>query len=135
MSSMKIKKRLRKVLLNILVVLSLGAFYYMIDYVGLGFPCVFHKITGLYCPGCGVTRMFKFLLKLDFESAYKSNRLIFIFLPIWIVLFSVRSVKYILYDEKIVSRSVNIILNIMILTSIIFSILRNIPCFYFLRPI
>ncbi len=25
-------------------------------------PCVFHKVTGLYCPGCGGTRAVTFLL-------------------------------------------------------------------------
>lgn len=29
----------------------------------LRFPCIFHEITGLYCPGCGGTRAVKALLK------------------------------------------------------------------------
>lgn len=133
---MKIKKRLKKVLLNFSVVLSFGLIYYMINSCfGIGFPCAFHELTGLYCPGCGVTRMFKYLLQLDFESAYKSNRFIFICLPFLVPLFTIRIVKYILYDEKIISKSVNVILNILIIIAIIFSILRNISYFYFLRPL
>ena len=29
-------------------------------------PCIFHKLTGLYCPGCGGTRAVAFLLHGDF---------------------------------------------------------------------
>ena len=29
-------------------------------------PCIFHKLTGLYCPGCGGTRAVVFLLHGDF---------------------------------------------------------------------
>ena len=32
-------------------------------------PCMFHQITGLYCPGCGVSRMCLALFRLDFVSA------------------------------------------------------------------
>lgn len=28
-------------------------------------PCIFHKLTGLYCPGCGGTRALYWLLKGD----------------------------------------------------------------------
>lgn len=41
----------------------------MIDAVmklfGQGLPCLFHLLTGLYCPGCGGTRATRFLLHLE----------------------------------------------------------------------
>lgn len=29
---------------------------------GRGFPCLFHQVTGFYCPGCGGTRAVRYLL-------------------------------------------------------------------------
>ena len=46
----------------------------------LNITCVFFKIFGIPCPGCGMTRAFLSLLKLDFYSAAKYNILIF-FMP------------------------------------------------------
>lgn len=31
-------------------------------YIRQGLPCLFHLITGFYCPGCGGTRAVKYLL-------------------------------------------------------------------------
>lgn len=64
-----------------LVLLLVG--YFAIVYTAMHYfdiTCVFLKIFGLPCPGCGMTRAALSLLKLDFYSAAKYNILIF-FMP------------------------------------------------------
>ena len=52
-------------------------------YVGLrdpargGFlPCPFHAITGLWCPGCGMTRALHHLVRGDMAAAFSANLLL-----------------------------------------------------------
>lgn len=44
-------------------------------------PCVFHRLTGLYCPGCGSTRCFYHLVHLNVWEAWRSNPLTVLVLP------------------------------------------------------
>ena len=47
-------------------------------------PCIWHAIFGIHCPACGITNAFTHLLRLDILSAYNSNWMIFLVLPIGI---------------------------------------------------
>lgn len=51
--------------------------------------CVFHRLTGLYCSGCGATRALYFLLHGQWLQALRSHLLLVMALP-WIVVFSLR---------------------------------------------
>lgn len=44
--------------------------------IGLGLPCVFHSLTGLYCPGCGGTRAVRALLKGDLWMSFQYHPLV-----------------------------------------------------------
>lgn len=47
------------------------------------FPgCVFLKLTGLKCPGCGSQRAVHSLLHLDFAAAFRYNALLVVSLPV-----------------------------------------------------
>lgn len=43
--------------------------------------CVFYRLTGLYCPGCGTARGLHALLHMDIASAFSYNPLMVVFLP------------------------------------------------------
>lgn len=47
-------------------------FVWVIEWIkdGRGFPCLFHLLTGLYCPGCGGTRAIWALLRGDVLKSF-----------------------------------------------------------------
>jgi hypothetical protein len=58
-------------------VVGLGTHVYLHDPArgGAFLPCPFHRITGLWCPGCGMTRAFHHLLHGDVGGALGLNLL------------------------------------------------------------
>lgn len=100
----------------------------------LRIPCVFHELTGLYCSGCGVTRMCLALIELDFKMAFYSNRALFICLPIGLILGIQLLVQYVKVGNFKLSLRQTRGLWAIIIFLVIFGVLRNIPSFYYLRP-
>jgi len=69
------KKRLLKFSTAAIILVAAGILYYLIvSFTGFAIPCVFRKITGLYCPGCGVTGMLTHIVRLDFKGAFECNQ-------------------------------------------------------------
>ena len=101
----------------------------------LHIPCLFYKLTHLYCPGCGITRMGLALIKLDFKTAFYNNRALFICMPIGLILGLKLAIQYIKMGNIKLSVQETRLLWIIIVFLVIFGILRNIPAFYYLRPI
>jgi hypothetical protein len=59
-------------------------------------PCPFHKLTGLYCPGCGSLRAIHQLLHGNLSAAFGLNPLMFLSLPFlgyWFISYSVPAVR------------------------------------------
>ncbi len=89
-----IGKRRVFTLLGIVVLISLALFYFMVDpEMSRIMPqCVFHRLTGYDCPGCGSQRMIHSLLHADFRSAWNHNPFLMIMIPVilfytWLDLF------------------------------------------------
>ena len=75
------KKRLLKLLTICAVCLVAGCAYAAFaGLTGWAIPCIFHKITGLLCPGCGVSRMCLALLRLNFADAWQYNPMLMLLL-------------------------------------------------------
>lgn len=74
-------------------VLAAIVLFYILNLNGIGIPCLFHRITGLLCPGCGNSRAALALLRLDFFSALKYNLLfpVEFFYIAWVYFFCCRN--------------------------------------------
>lgn len=126
------KKKLYFSILVFLILFVLAIIYFVLIQYGFVIPCVFHELTGLYCPGCGATRMIVSLLHLDFYQAFRFNPLLFCLLPFlcYIGIFEYRNWLYgnkkVLIDNKVWI--------FLLIATILFGILRNIEIFSFLAP-
>ena len=118
-----IKKRAFAVLLFLLAII-------MMLYLDLYIPCIFHKVTGYYCPGCGITRMILAIMNFDFYQA-----LCFILLPLIVPYALYMIYTWIFNKENKISKHIpNSILIFIVIILIIFGILRNIDAYDWLRP-
>ncbi|WP_435355795.1 DUF2752 domain-containing protein [Emticicia sp. SJ17W-69] len=131
---MNISKTYYKILLAV-VALAITAYYFFSNPTesNLGFPCLFNKTTGLYCPGCGGQRAFHYLLHGDFALAFQNNLLIFFVLPLVGFKFFEEVFEKKLMPKFIFSSNFLIFLTVFVL---IFTVLRNLPnaSFNHIRP-
>lgn len=42
----------------------------LLFWVAMGWPCTFRSVTGIPCPGCGLSRAWLAALRLDFTAAF-----------------------------------------------------------------
>lgn len=119
----------------IILVLLFCIYYFLFSKFNISVPCVFHKITGFYCPGCGVTRMIFSLFRLDFYQAFRYNSLLFISLPFILFYFFDFIIKFLLYKDNYLYRKISDrTWYLLLMITLIFGVLRNIPMFAFLQP-
>lgn len=106
-------------------VLGILILYYLwVRVTGLALLCPIHVITGLSCPGCGITRLFMALAQGDFAQAYASNQAIFWLAPLALADFLWFHYIYFRYGEK-KSRFHTVSLSVMLVVLIVFGIARN----------
>ena len=123
---LELKARLREIIKKYAILLGIGLAYLIFVLIaGFGIPCIFHLITGLQCPGCGISRMFVSLAKLDFVSAFKYNSFVFITGPFLLAYVIANEIKYIVTGNNKMGKW-EIFLWVESALAIAFGVLRNI---------
>ena len=122
-----------KILVVATIVFALGVL--SMWYLDIGIPCVYHELSGLYCPGCGITRATFSLLQLDFYQAIRYNAFVLIIIPL-IGLYVIGGIYAWLFNKSnfMYNKIPPVIWIIFIVTLLLYGVLRNIPQFSFLAP-
>jgi hypothetical protein len=120
------KERLRKTLKKYSIILAVGfAYLFFTLLTDLGIPCVFNKLTGLKCPGCGATRMFKAIARFDLKAAFGFNPFLFITGPFLLAYLVYSDTVYVLRNTM-PNKKWDILLTAELIIALIYGILRNI---------
>ena len=122
------KKRAKKVALLFGGLVAAGVIYIIFNSLtGIGIPCVFHAVTRLECPGCGVSRMIISLIKLDIASAFRYNAALVVLLPVFVILTVSMTVKYIKTGSLKLNKGQSATCIVLIVLLLLFGVLRNLP--------
>lgn len=120
------KHRLKRLLLLAGLILGIGlAYAVFVRLSGLSIPCPFHAVTGLLCPGCGVTRMCLALLRLDFAAAWEANPVLLLLLPVLAALLLRQAVRYVKTGRSTLSRGESALVWGMAAVLLLWGIARN----------
>lgn len=124
------KSRIKKICCYRIIALVIGIFYAsFVTTTGFGLPCLFNTITGLKCPGCGITHMCISILHGDFKSAMQYNFVLFWLTPLFVYLIGDYLFRYIKTGTFKLLKWQSILTYIIIGILVIFGIIRNIGGF------
>ncbi len=101
------KKLTNKVCLLLLLITYFAAAYTVMNYYGI--TCVFWEFLKIPCPGCGMTRALKSLLKLDFYGAIRYNIGIF-FMP-YVFMYLFLDFKHKIHKLLLIASAIIIFIN------------------------
>jgi Protein of unknown function (DUF2752) len=95
--------------------------------------CMFHSLTGLNCPGCGMTRALYALLHGNLRLALKDNAL-FVLTLAALVVWGARLVFLKSKNQPATFNVPSKFLWTFLVVSIVFAVVRNLPGFEWLSP-
>lgn len=118
-------QRVRRVLcITGVLAAILSGYYLLVSMTPIVIPCVFHEITGLLCPGCGVTRMLLAISRGEFVEAFGYNPALFVLLPVLAADLFWYTYLYIRYG-RVKSRIHSAVMWTAIVILLVFGVWRN----------
>lgn len=106
--------------------LAIGFTYLLLrELTGLRLFCPVKRIFGIYCPGCGVSRMFSHLAHFEIAQAFSSNCVLFCLLPIALIAVGYHAYRYVRYGSGRLRRAETVGVYIIIGVLVIFGVIRN----------
>ena len=125
-------KTKNKIIISSIVLLLLIIYFTNTVFI---IKCPIYSILHIYCPGCGLTRMIKSILQLNFYQAFRYNPLLFILFPFMLVLTIDNYINWLISNKNSLYKRINPkIWNIILIIMLVYFILRNIPIFKYLIP-
>jgi len=109
------------------IILSLLYFFYPATDKSFYPKCIFHELTGFYCPGCGSQRAASALLHGQLLKAVDLNILFVLFVPL--ILYSGFVFTWNIFHERKMQQAIfysPVFIRILLAVIIIFWIMRNI---------
>jgi hypothetical protein len=115
--------------------IGVGAMVFFFNPSTHGFypACLFHSLTGLNCPGCGMTRALYALLHGEFRLALKDNAL-FVLTSAVLVIGSIRFLWLKAAGQPAAFNVAAKFLWLFLATAFAFAVIRNLPGFDWLSP-
>lgn len=109
------------------IVLAIGFTYLLVHLLtGFSIPCPIRTVLHLYCPGCGISRMFFHLARLEFYEAFRSNCVVFCLLPVALADAVFHAYRYIRYGNGRFYPVERVALWVIIGLLVVFGVVRNI---------
>lgn len=115
-----------KLLRTGILLLGAGLLYALaVSKIGFGVPCPIHALTGLRCPGCGVSRMCLALLRLDLAEAFRQNRCVLLLLPAFGYIAAFWCAGYVRSGDRLLRGSAKVTAIACVVLLAAFGIVRN----------
>ena len=77
----KVRGRIKKIGAPVMILFAGALYFWWLEHTGFGIPCLFRRITGFKCPGCGITHMLLHIIRFEPGAAFHDNPFLFLSLP------------------------------------------------------